>query len=109
MGIFRFDDRRPDHRLRGEAEPGAAGGNGSSTPRGSASGGTTAEKPFVASMGIYVFSREVLLEILEPAGIDFGKEIIPRRSARDNVTLHLSAATGPTSAPSRRSTTPTSS
>ena len=28
-------------------------------------------------MGIYVFSRDVLLEILEQPGIDFGKEIIP--------------------------------
>ena len=41
-------------------------------------GGVTAEKPFVASMGIYVFSREVLLEILDQPGIDFGKEIIPK-------------------------------
>jgi glucose-1-phosphate adenylyltransferase len=29
-------------------------------------------------MGIYVFSREVLLEILDEPGVDFGKEIIPR-------------------------------
>jgi len=41
-------------------------------------GGVTADKPFVASMGIYVFSREVLLEILDQPGIDFGKEIIPK-------------------------------
>jgi glucose-1-phosphate adenylyltransferase len=38
----------------------------------------TAEKPFVASMGIYVFSREVLLQLLEQPGIDFGREIIPQ-------------------------------
>ncbi len=29
-------------------------------------------------MGIYVFSRDVLLEILEQPGVDFGKEIIPK-------------------------------
>jgi len=40
-------------------------------------GGLSADKPFVASMGIYVFSREVLLETLDRPGIDFGKEIIP--------------------------------
>jgi glucose-1-phosphate adenylyltransferase len=51
---------------------------GSSTPRGSAAGGTSADKPFVASMGIYVFSRDVLLETLNQPGIDFGKEIIPK-------------------------------
>jgi len=34
--------------------------------------------PFIASMGIYVFSRDVLLELVErTAGTDFGREIIP--------------------------------
>ena len=47
-------------------------------PRGTTAGGVTPDKPFVASMGIYVFSREVLLEILEQPGVDFGKEIIPK-------------------------------
>jgi glucose-1-phosphate adenylyltransferase len=38
----------------------------------------SAEKPFIASMGIYVFTREVLLEALERhPGVDFGHEIIP--------------------------------
>ena len=49
----------------------------SSAPRGATVGGLTADKPFVASMGIYVFSRDVLLDMLEQPGIDFGKEIIP--------------------------------
>ena len=44
---------------------------GSSVPSGSTAGGVTADKPFVASMGIYVFSREVLLEMLERAGHRF--------------------------------------
>ena len=49
----------------------------SSAPKGVTVGGLSADKPFVASMGIYVFSREVLLETLDRPGIDFGKEIIP--------------------------------
>ncbi|HXG53813.1 MAG TPA: sugar phosphate nucleotidyltransferase, partial [Vicinamibacterales bacterium] len=49
-----------------------------SVPTGSTAGGVTPEKPFVASMGIYVFSREVLMESLETPGVDFGKEIIPK-------------------------------
>jgi glucose-1-phosphate adenylyltransferase len=77
MGIFRFDaqgqiagfEEKPNERRLAEI--------GSSTPRGATVGGTTPDKPFVASMGIYVFSRDVLLEILEQPGIDFGKEIIP--------------------------------
>ena len=36
-------------------------------------------------MGIYVFSREVLLEILQQPGIDFGKEIIPKSLSSHHV------------------------
>lgn len=36
-----------------------------------------AEKPYMASMGIYVFSTDVLIEALKSKGDDFGKEIIP--------------------------------
>jgi glucose-1-phosphate adenylyltransferase len=77
MGIFRFDDRG---QIGGfEEKPNAArlAEMGSSIPHGTTAGGVTPDKPFVASMGIYVFSREVLLEILEQPGVDFGKEIIP--------------------------------
>jgi glucose-1-phosphate adenylyltransferase len=78
MGIFLFDldgqivgfEEKPDMARLAEI--------GSSAPRGAVVGGTSAEKPFVASMGIYVFSRDVLLETLTQPGIDFGKEIIPK-------------------------------
>src|SRR6186997_1887763 len=62
---------------------------GTSTPRGSAAGGTTADKPFVASMGIYVFSRDVLLETLTQPGIDFGKEIIPKALSQYRVQPYV--------------------
>ena len=78
MGIFLFDDRG---QIGGfEEKPTAArlADIGSSIPHGTTAGGVTPDKPFVASMGIYVFSREVLLEILEQPGVDFGKEIIPK-------------------------------
>ena len=78
MGILRFDDRG---QIAGfEEKPHAArlAQIGSSIPKGSTAGGVTPDKPFVASMGIYVFSRDVLLEILEQPGVDFGKEIIPK-------------------------------
>lgn len=40
--------------------------------------GSNSEKPYMASMGIYVFSTECLFEILtENPGTDFGKHIIP--------------------------------
>ena len=78
MGIFLFD---LDGQIVGfEEKPDAArlAEIGSSAPRGAVVGGTSAEKPFVASMGIYVFARDVLLETLTQPGIDFGKEIIPK-------------------------------
>ena len=79
MGIFLFDERG---QISGfEEKPNAArlAEMHSSVPRGTPMvGGVSPEKPFVASMGIYVFSREVLLEILDQPGIDFGKEIIPK-------------------------------
>ena len=64
------------------------------------SSGHPPDKPFVASMGIYVFSRDVLLEITRPGDrvIDFGHEIIPAllgHAPRQRRTC--SAATGRTS------------
>jgi glucose-1-phosphate adenylyltransferase len=89
MGIFRFD---PLGHINGfEEKPDAARlvEMKSSVPRGAAVGGLTPDKPFVASMGIYVFSREVLLDILKRPGIDFGKEIIPAALGSLNVNAYL--------------------
>jgi glucose-1-phosphate adenylyltransferase len=43
-----------------------------------------ANRPYLASMGIYVFSRETLFDLLDanPDATDFGKEIIPASLAR---------------------------
>jgi glucose-1-phosphate adenylyltransferase len=43
-----------------------------------------AKRPYLASMGIYVFSRETLFDLLNgnPTATDFGKEIIPTSLAR---------------------------
>jgi ADP-glucose pyrophosphorylase len=42
-----------------------------------------AEKPFIASMGIYVFKRAVLLNLLaeRPEDLDFGGDVIPNAKA----------------------------
>jgi glucose-1-phosphate adenylyltransferase len=88
MGIFRFDT---DGQINGfEEKPNAArvAEIRTSAPPGSI-GGLTSDKPFVASMGIYVFSRDVLLEILQRPGIDFGKEIIPAALGALNVHAYL--------------------
>ncbi len=57
--------------------------------------GLTAEEalqnPYIASMGIYVFKKEVLERLLKeaPNQTDFGKEIIPSSSDRYNVQAYL--------------------
>ncbi len=89
MGIFRFDQLG---QITGfEEKPGATrlAEMKSSAPGGAAFGGLSTDKPFVASMGIYVFSRDVLLEILEKPGIDFGKEIIPAALSTHHVHAYL--------------------
>ena len=78
MGIFVFDGRGQIAAFEEKPSAERLAQMGSSIPHGSTAGGVTPDKPFVASMGIYVFSREVLLEILEEPGVDFGKEIIPK-------------------------------
>jgi glucose-1-phosphate adenylyltransferase len=89
MGIFRFDreghivgfEEKPDRDRLAELRQ--------SVPAASAFAPNTAGKPFVASMGMYVFSRDVLLEILNKPGVDFGKEIIPAALSTHKVHAYL--------------------
>ena len=66
MGIFRFDRERPDRRVRGEADaPSGSPRSARASRRRDVHAATPPDKPFIASMGIYVFSRDVLLDVLE--------------------------------------------
>jgi glucose-1-phosphate adenylyltransferase len=49
------------------------------------------ESPYIASMGIYVFKKEVLIKLLKEAShrTDFGKEIIPESAKDYNVQAFL--------------------
>jgi glucose-1-phosphate adenylyltransferase len=49
------------------------------------------EKPYIASMGIYVFKKEVLIDLLRKnlEQTDFGKEIIPNSAKDYNVQAYL--------------------
>ncbi len=49
------------------------------------------KKPFIASMGIYVFKKDVLIKLLKRSleQTDFGKEIIPAASRDHNVQAYL--------------------
>lgn len=48
-------------------------------------------RPYLASMGIYVFKRQALLDLLndKPLAIDFGKEVFPRSIRSHHVQAHV--------------------
>ena len=78
MGIFRFDGSGQVIGFEEKPRPERLEHLGSSLPAGAVIGAAPPDKPFIASMGIYVFSRDVLHEILRAdRAVDFGKEIIP--------------------------------
>lgn len=47
------------------------------------------DKPFMASMGIYVFSTELLSEMLAAKGDDFGHNILPKAISSHRVMGHV--------------------
>jgi glucose-1-phosphate adenylyltransferase len=54
-------------------------------------GGVSYGRQFLASMGIYLFNRDVLIELLQsqPLATDFGKEVFPRGLRSHHVQAHL--------------------
>ena len=90
MGIFRFD--RDGVIAAFEEKPNAErlAVIGQSVPPDATFTSHSQARPFMASMGIYVFSRSVLLQMLEnDPGHDFGRELIPNALGRYRVTPYL--------------------
>jgi glucose-1-phosphate adenylyltransferase len=78
MGIFRFDAGGRIVAFEEKPKPDRLQQIGRSIPPGANFAQHTDEKPFMASMGVYVFSRQVLLDMLaRESGHDFGRELIP--------------------------------
>jgi glucose-1-phosphate adenylyltransferase len=79
MGIFRFDETGQVAGFEEKPKPDRLAEMGSSGPMGSPAGLVSPDKPFMASMGIYVFSRDVLFDVLSSSrAVDFGREVIPQ-------------------------------
>jgi len=63
---------------------------GRSIPEGSTFAEHSDDQPFMASMGVYVFTRRVLLELLDQEpGHDFGRSLIPNALGKYRVKSHL--------------------
>jgi glucose-1-phosphate adenylyltransferase len=90
MGIFRFDANGSIVAFEEKPKPDRLKEIGRSIPPGASFARHTDEQPFMASMGIYVFSRDILLEMLEcEPGLDFGRELIPNALNKYRVKPHL--------------------
>jgi glucose-1-phosphate adenylyltransferase len=89
MGIFTFD--RTGQIVAFEEKPSAArlAEMKTSLPEGSTTLQTDERAPFIASLGIYLFSRHVLLGMLGHDGNDFGRQLIPAALSRYRVSAYL--------------------
>jgi len=54
-----------------------------------AKAGVRADLPYLASMGIYLFSKDALLEALDNELVDFGRDIIPAEVKRRHVQAYF--------------------
>jgi glucose-1-phosphate adenylyltransferase len=86
MGIFTFDaqgaiesfEEKPNLERLARMAPSQGTAAGFAQP--------DAERPYIASMGIYLFTRDVLLKMLDQeSGVDFGRELIPGSLGRYRV------------------------
>jgi len=91
MGIFRFDAAGRIVAFEEKPTPDRLAAIGRSIPPGATTFARHSdEQPFMASMGVYVFSRAVMLDLLErEAGHDFGRELIPSALERYRVRPYL--------------------
>ena len=90
MGIFRFDATGSIVAFEEKPNSDRLNEIGRSIPPGATFATHTDEQPFMASMGIYVFSRNILLQMLErETGLDFGRELIPNALTKFKVKPYL--------------------
>jgi glucose-1-phosphate adenylyltransferase len=90
MGILTFTGSGQIAGFEEKPKPDRLTEIGASAPPGTPAVPLSPDKPFVASMGIYVFSRDVLHEILAAdMAVDFGREVIPHALAAQRVHAYL--------------------
>ena len=90
MGIFRFDVSGQIAAFEEKPTLDRLAQIGRSIPADATFARHSDDQPFMASMGVYVFSRRTMLELLErEAGHDFGRELIPAAIGRYRVRPYL--------------------
>jgi glucose-1-phosphate adenylyltransferase len=90
MGIFRFNASGQIIGFEEKPQADRLAEMRSSAPAHSPAGLLSPDKPFLASMGVYVFSRDVLYDVLQSnRAVDFGREIIPQTLDTHRVHAYL--------------------
>ena len=90
LGIFRIDPAGRIVAFEEKPKPDRLREIGRSIPPDATFATHSDEQPFMASMGVYVFSRRVMLDMLErEPGHDFGRELIPGALATYHVQPYL--------------------
>jgi glucose-1-phosphate adenylyltransferase len=90
MGIFRFDKDGGIIAFEEKPKPPRLQEIGRSIPTGATFAEHFEDRPFMASMGVYVFSRRVLVEMLErESGHDFGRELLPNALGKYKVRSYV--------------------
>jgi glucose-1-phosphate adenylyltransferase len=90
MGIFRFDSSGAIVAFEEKPKAPRLAEIGRSIPPGSTFAQHDDKAPFMASMGVYVFSRKVLRDMLgRDPGHDFGRELIPNALGKYKVMPYL--------------------
>ena len=84
FGLMRTDDNADIKEFREKPKGDALKEMAVDTSRFGLTAEEAKEKPYLASMGIYIFSRKTLFDLLDghPGHKDFGKEVIPEALAR---------------------------
>jgi glucose-1-phosphate adenylyltransferase len=90
MGIFRFDREGAIIAFEEKPKTPRLQEIGRSIPAGATFTDHSDQRPFMASMGVYVFSRRVLMDMLErEPGHDFGRELIPNALGKYRVRSYF--------------------
>ncbi len=92
FGLLKIDDDGRIVKFREKPKGEALEGMRVDTTKLGLSAAEAAERPYLASMGIYIFRKELLKRLLMEdmsSAIDFGKEIIPLSLKDLNVQAHL--------------------
>jgi glucose-1-phosphate adenylyltransferase len=89
FGTVRVDDTGRIREFREKPKTAEARAGMEVDPRLLASRNVDADRPYLASMGIYLFRKEVLVECLKNDLIDFGQHVIPSCVDSHRVQAHF--------------------